>query len=161
MPATTPRTPNRPILAGVWLSMLLATACTPGDDSIDGSDTDGPATGPDMEVPVMKDSTPPSGDPDRLSEATEAARADLAGRMNVETAEIDVVERRFVTWRNGAMGCPEPDMMYTQALVPGVWIRLAIGDQRFDYHGSRSGTPFLCPTERAEAPLPPDDEPLA
>ncbi len=161
MPATTHRTPNGPILAGVWLGMLLAAGCAPGGDSSGDTDPGSQAAGPDMEVPVMKDSTPPSGDSDRMSEATEAARADLAGRMNVETADIEVVERRFVTWRNGAMGCPEPDMMYTQALVPGVWIRLAIGDQRFDYHGSRSGTPFLCPTERSEAPLPPDDEPLA
>ncbi|MBY6204945.1 hypothetical protein [Halomonas denitrificans] len=159
MPATTPRTPLGPTLVGACLSLLLAAGCAPGGN--DESAADDPAPGPDMEVPVMKDSTPPSGGPDRLDEATDAARADLAGRMDIDASDIDVVERRYVTWRNGAMGCPEPDMMYTQALVPGVWIRLAIGDRRFDYHGGRSGSPFLCPAERAEAPLPADDAPLA
>lgn len=160
MPATAFRTAHRSVLACIGLSLLLATGCAPGgDDRVDSSSDNG-AGGSDTEVPEMKDSTPPSGGPDRLAEATDAARADLARRMNVEPTTIEVVERRLVTWRNGAMGCPEPDMMYTQALVPGVWIRLAIDDRRFDYHGARTGEPFQCPAERAEAPLPPDDEPL-
>ncbi len=160
MPATPSRTVHRSVLACIGLSLLLAAGCAPGGDDTAESDADNRTGGSDTEVPEMKDSTPSSGGPDALDQSTEAARADLAAKMDVDPASIEVVERRFVTWRNGAMGCPEPDMMYTQALVPGVWIRLAIDDRRFDYHGARSAEPFLCPNERAEAPLPPDDEPL-
>lgn len=98
---------------------------------------------------------------DALVQATEAARRDLAAKLEIEPEAIEVIERRRVTWRNGAMGCPEPGMAYTQALVPGYWIRLRSGEEQFDYHGARDGSPFLCPADRAESPLPPDDNPLA
>ena len=33
--------------------------------------------------------------------------------------DVTVVSYEDVTWPDGALGCPEPGMSYTQALVPG------------------------------------------
>jgi hypothetical protein len=33
-----------------------------------------------------------------------------------------VVQAEAVTWPDGALGCPEPGIVYTQALVPGYWV---------------------------------------
>jgi len=96
--------------------------------------------------------------PESLSEYIEQARANLALRMELDDpATIEVVEARYVTWPNGAMGCPEPDMMYTQALVPGYRILLRSGGETFAYHGGRDQPPFYCPAQRAETPMPGDN----
>jgi len=56
-------------------------------------------------------------------------------------------------WRSGALGCPEPGMNYTQALVPGALIILAVGKETHGYHAKLGGKPFYCPSERAEEPV--------
>lgn len=95
--------------------------------------------------------------PESLSEYIEQARANLALRMELDDpATIEVVEARYVTWSNGAMGCPEPDMMYTQALIPGYRILLRTGGETYAYHGGRDQAPFYCPAQRAERPMPGD-----
>jgi len=85
-----------------------------------------------------------------------AARTDLARRLEIDEQTIEVSKAREVTWRDGALGCPEPDMMYTQALVRGYYIRLQAGDKFYAYHAGRDGQPFLCPEERSQPPA--DDE---
>jgi len=94
------------------------------------------------------------GFPPALATQIEAAREDLAGRLGRETAEIGVEHAGFVTWRNGAVGCPEPGMVYTEALVPGYRIVLTAGDDRHHYHGAQGQSPFHCPAERATEPIP-------
>jgi hypothetical protein len=59
-----------------------------------------------------------------------------------------------VTWRDGALGCPQPDRLYTQALVPGWRVQVADDARRISYHASRSGFWLLCPAGRAQPPLP-------
>lgn len=73
-----------------------------------------------------------------------AAIGDLASRLGVAPASIEVVHVRSVTWPNGALGCPEPGMVYTQALVPGYQVVLRHAGRVWLYHGSRDGDPFLC-----------------
>ena len=64
------------------------------------------------------------------------------------------VDAEPVTWPDGAMGCPTPGVMYTQALVPG-W-RLVVSDGRREmiYHASQRGAWVQCPAGRATRPLP-------
>ncbi|MGB0515139.1 MAG: hypothetical protein ACPGJE_09910 [Wenzhouxiangellaceae bacterium] len=96
--------------------------------------------------------------PESLSTFIDQARANLALRMELDDpAAIEVVEARYVTWPNGALGCPEPDMMYTQALVRGYRIMLRTGGETYAYHGSRDQPPFYCPARRAETPMPDGD----
>ena len=75
------------------------------------------------------------------------ATADLAERLDVAPDAIGVVRVEEVTWPNGGMGCPEPDMTYTQALVPGQFIQLEVDGQRYNYHSGGSRTPFLCTSQ--------------
>ena len=82
--------------------------------------------------------------PINLPQAIQLAQADLARRLNVSTAAIQVLEAKAVTWRDGSLGCPQPGMMYTQALVDGYFIRLSVGGIDYDYHGSLNRAPFLC-----------------
>lgn len=83
--------------------------------------------------------------------AAEAAIA-LARRLEIDEAEIELAEAQFVTWPNSALGCLEPDTMYTQALVPGYRIRLIANGRSHHYHGARDRPPFYCPAERVSAP---------
>jgi len=78
---------------------------------------------------------------------------DLAQRRGVAAESITVSNARPVTWRSGAIGCPEPGMSYTDALVPGVSILLKTGDEMVVYHAVVGGEPLLCPWGRAETPV--------
>lgn len=76
------------------------------------------------------------------------AKADLASREGVATDDIVVREARFVTWPDSSMGCPQPDMAYTQVQVDGTFIQLSIGTASFNYHSGGSRDPFLCEKDR-------------
>jgi len=93
-----------------------------------------------------------------LEEAVEAATEELAAQTGTPAGEIEVVRAQAVTWANGALGCPEEDMMYTQALVEGYFILLRSGGEEHAYHAGRDGQPFHCPAERSKAPPPGSDD---
>ena len=95
-----------------------------------------------------------------LDDAVEMARQDLADRLGSGAEAIRVVDARNVTWRNGALGCPEEDMMYTQALVQGMYILLEFDGERHAYHAGRDGVPFACPAERSQPPRDRDSGPV-
>ena len=88
-----------------------------------------------------------------LEDAVEMARQDLADRLGSGTEAIRAVDARQVTWRDGALGCPEEGMMYTQALVEGMYILLESDGEQYAYHAGRDGVPFACPAERSQSPL--------
>ena len=67
-------------------------------------------------------------------------------------------ETQPVTWRSGALGCPRPEMSYTQALVPGILIILKAHDTVYRYHSKLAGQPFYCPRKRVEKPMPLEGE---
>lgn len=52
-------------------------------------------------------------------EVRRAVVADAARRFKVAESAVVLTRAEQVTWPNGALGCPEPGTMYTQALVPG------------------------------------------
>jgi hypothetical protein len=70
--------------------------------------------------------------------------ADLAERLEVapETIEVESVESGV--WADGSIGCPDPDTVYTQALVPGARVSLSHDGDVYVYHQGGSGDPFLC-----------------
>jgi hypothetical protein len=79
-----------------------------------------------------------------VSTDVETATADLASRLEVDSADIEVISVEEVTWRDGSLGCPEPGMFYTQALVDGTRIVLGAGGRSYHYHAGGNRTPFLC-----------------
>jgi hypothetical protein len=88
-----------------------------------------------------------------MREQVAHAIVDLANSRGVEPETIVVVNARPVTWRSGAIGCPQPGMSYTEALVPGVSILLRSGEEISAYHAVVGGEPFPCPLDRVELPV--------
>ena len=88
-----------------------------------------------------------------LQSAIDDALTDAARRTGLKRAELEVLSAEAVTWSDGSLGCPQPGMMYTQALVPGFRVRIQAGGQEFDYHAGRIGVAAPCPPERAQAPV--------
>ncbi len=126
----------------------LAAGCAAGGTA--------PAVNPEQEVAEvqMKIKMPERGD---LTHAVAAARRDLAGRTGLAESELAVHTAEAVTWRDGSLGCPEPGMMYTQALVEGYLIRFEAGGERYEYHGVWGAAPAYCPADRARLPYRSDD----
>jgi hypothetical protein len=91
--------------------------------------------------------TVPRSEADLLTLA-KAARSDLAATLGVPEDEVSITGAAAVTWNDGSMGCPQPDMSYTQALVDGSRVTLMHDDTTYVYHQSGDGL-FLCeePTE--------------
>jgi hypothetical protein len=70
--------------------------------------------------------------------------ADLKERTGSSREEITVIRDQAVTWSDGSLGCPQPGVFYTQALVPGYWVVLQIGEKEYDYRASDRGYFVLC-----------------
>ena len=83
-------------------------------------------------------------------------RADAAKRAGVTPDKVKILAADAVTWADGSLGCPEPGMMYTQALVPGYRIAVDAAGTTFTYHAGPRGTFVHCPPERAQPPSPMD-----
>ncbi|ACL23974.1 hypothetical protein [Chloroflexus aggregans] len=76
-----------------------------------------------------------------------AAKQDLAQRLRIDAATIEVVSVEAVTWPDGSLGCPRPGMAYTQVLIDGLRILLRVGDQLYPYHSGNNQPPFLCESQ--------------
>jgi hypothetical protein len=70
--------------------------------------------------------------------------SDLSQNLGVDNQEIQIIKADSVVWNDGSLGCAQPGMMYTQALVNGYQVVLAVGDQEYDYRASDTGYFFLC-----------------
>lgn len=75
--------------------------------------------------------------------------ADLAGRLATSPETIEILRAEEAIWPDGALGCPKPGEVYTQAPVNGYWLQLAYAGITYDYRANQQGFYFLC-----ESPLP-------
>ncbi|WP_239453288.1 MULTISPECIES: hypothetical protein [Microbacterium] len=123
------------------------TASTPSAPEPSASATpSAPAPSASGEPPLIT-TTPgpiePTGEAVRVPPARwDAIVADLAARGITGTPEL--VSSHAVTWRNGALGCPQPGMSYTQALVDGMRVVVVVDGTEYDYRFGRGDTPRLC-----------------
>jgi hypothetical protein len=122
-------------LTGAWLACTLASGCALGQQ----------AGGPPPAVKEQAVSNVPA-------EMIEAALDDAANRSTTARADIKVTSAEAVTWSDGSIGCPQPGMLYTQALVAGYRIVLQAGTQVLNYHAAARGKPVFCPASRVVAP---------
>lgn len=108
------------------------------------------------EEPMTEKSPIPLPDDPAIQEWVRQAKDDLAQRMDTAVDQIELVEYRSVSWRDGSLGCPQPGMSYTQALREGYRLQLQINGQQYDYHGASGRAPFYCenanPKGNLEAP---------
>lgn len=113
---------------------------TPEDEILTEDTNPGPR--PPISVPIPEPLPAATGEvPMNL---LEAILADARSRLPTE-ASITVVRDQAVTWSDGSLGCPEPGMMYTQALVSGYWVVLDADGQTLDYRAGSSGGFKYCP----------------
>ena len=80
-----------------------------------------------------------------LKKFTDMAVKDLASRLKMEAASIEILSADAIVWPNSALGCPKPDMMYAQGTVPGFRIKLSSAGKEYVYNTDRTGTIVLCP----------------
>jgi hypothetical protein len=106
---------------------------------------------PTVEAPTETPSvveTPENGGQLPMSEVPEAlfdvVLADLLERTGSDRSMVEVIKSEFVVWSDGSLGCPQPGMMYTQALVDGYQVIFAVDGNTFDYHLSDRGAFVLC-----------------
>ena len=79
-----------------------------------------------------------------LKEATALAK--------VGRDQLVVVRAESVVWNDGSLGCPEPGMMYTQALVNGYWIVIEAAGRTYDFRVGSGGSFRLCPPGQGHPP---------
>ncbi len=136
---------SQPILAVAMSSRRAACAADTGGESADAAataDNREPSTKaePIGESPNTTDGLPP----DLLAEIVRAG----ATEAGVEPDAVEVVVAEAVTWSDGSIGCPEPGMMYTQALVPGYRLVLEVDGRKLNFHATESGDFRYCENPR-------------
>ena len=143
---------SRPATICVAVLIALLTACgaseqdNGGTDTPDGGDpTDGPDNAGDGNAGDGGTGDGGEGSSDALlGDEVMTAIDDLVRERDVERDEVEVRVTELVTWPDASLGCPQPDEVYTQALVDGYRIVLAVEGQEFTYHGERDSPPFQC-----------------
>jgi hypothetical protein len=160
---------RRSIAVAVALLVAIAGGCGEDDGGSHGSspatsapeDRDAPPTtitDPARTLPPGRGPTPVPSTTDRpvTGEVPEAILADVLAdastRTGVPVTEIVVLRDQAVTWPDGSLGCPEPGVVYTQALVPGYWVVLDAGGEPLDYRLGEGGTFVRCDDAVGAAP---------
>lgn len=159
-------------LAAVASAGILLAGCgtDTGGDPADSPTQTEPATQPAEEPTVTDDTSPtpipvptPTDDADALPtgpvdpsvlerDEVKAAIAAEAERRDVSEDEVEVIGFAEVTWSDGSLGCPQPGMHYTQALVDGEQLILEVDGERASYHAGRDGAFNYCADPMAPAP---------
>ena len=80
-------------------------------------------------------------------------------RLGVTPEDVAVVGYADVTWPDGSIGCPQPGMMYTQALVPGRQLLLEVGGEVASYHAGGDAAFGYCDAPQAPLPAEADTRP--
>ena len=140
------------------LTALALAACTPVSQPAPPAAQPAPPTlavvdaGLLVQEETIVVEKPTEGGQPMLPQVSEAI-ADLAGRLGVAPAQIEVVSVEAVVWPDGGLGCPQPGMMYPQVLQDGLRIQLAVDGVVYQYHSGGRRAPFLC--EHPAEPAPP------
>ncbi|MGB3185006.1 MAG: hypothetical protein WBG36_05605 [Ornithinimicrobium sp.] len=140
-----------PVLA----SLVLVSGCGQEAADTESSRTDSPTPSttnpPDQDLETVSDTAPNTSATPQVA----AAITDLATRQDIPATQVTVVELADVTWADGSIGCPQPGMQYSQALVSGQRLILSIDGagaesasgsdaSTFAYHAGRGGTFRYC-----------------
>ena len=132
-----------PLLLAVALA-LSACAARTGTSPTDASPSE--EGRPVRSAPDLV-TIPPSDEPaagDVPSDIMARLVADASERTGEELDAIEVVQAVAITWNDGSLGCPEPGVFYTQALVDGYHVILQAGDEELDYRVGAQGGFRLC-----------------
>lgn len=95
---------------------------------------DGPAPSPERVEPLPAPITGEVPD-DLLAPVLE----DATNRSGIAIGELVVVRSEFVEWPDGSLGCPEPGVLYTQAIIPGYRVEIEADGLILDYRLDDTG----------------------
>ncbi len=147
------------------VAALLVAGCSGGSEGleeplgrddldhavIDGSEQpreesggEAPAPEPGADPTLQADPVPPPPDAAPGPDLVAAAIQDAAQRTGVEPGTVEVPLAEPITWPDGSLGCPEPGLISTQALVPGYRIVVHADGRDFHYHGADGALPAFC-----------------
>lgn len=104
---------------------------------------------PEETTPIEQ---PRPGVPDTATKLISEVSQDLARRLNVDVQDVALESYEGLDWPDGSLGCPEPGMGYTMALVRGYRITLTAGGETYDYHAAASGYYVLCGSDGRPVP---------
>lgn len=139
--------------AGTQSSTVPATAASTAGD-VDGA---ADVTAPDDSMPTTTDATTATSaatseqtSPSSTTEPggstgevpggfLESVMADASSRSGVALPRLTVVRAESVVWADGSLGCPEPGVVYTQALVDGFWVEIDAAGVILDYRLTSDG----------------------
>jgi len=93
-----------------------------------------PATQADMDAALA--ACPPLAEDDERSRLTDLALADLADRLGVSTAVIQVSNVEATEFSDTSLGVPQPGMDYAQVITPGYILTLSADGGFYVYHGA-------------------------
>ena len=137
---------------GALLTLLVTACAAPGGEN--QTATDSPTRQPFSTV--APSSTTPEGTDDMSgnvpADILQTISQDAATVTATDVSDVELVMAKAVTWNDGSLGCPEPGMMYTQALVDGYQVVVRAADQEFDYRVGRSGAFMICEGGGIDAP---------
>jgi len=124
--------------------IVLLTACSPVSTSFPTpSEAQSVPDAPEEVAPKIT-STPSTPYDSDLQSLIEKAKLDLAQRLNISEAEINVISTIDVVWPDSSLGCPQPRTAYTQALTDGFLIRLEAGGELYEYHTNTNTQVIFC-----------------
>ncbi len=96
-----------------------------------------------------------AGIPDEIKKPFALISTDLQKRTNLPATSFQVAGFTMETFPDSAMGCPDPNLMYTQVLTPGYRIQVIAGGKNYDYRTNLAGTRIiLCGGNGRPAPAP-------
>ena len=125
------------------LAVLVAVAACSASSGAGGSGPVGPSA---SSAPSANDPGEPvaSGGAPLPAAIIDPIVADAAGRYSVDPSAVTIVEATAQTFSDGSLGCPEPGMMYTQALIDGYQVVVEVNGTQLDYRGSAPGRFRIC-----------------
>jgi hypothetical protein len=89
---------------------------------------------------------------DVLQGILDSILSETARLAKVRREQLVIVRAESVVWNDGSLGCLEPGMMYTQALVNGYWVVIDAAGRKYDFRVGSRGKFRLCPPGRGHPP---------
>jgi hypothetical protein len=135
-------------MATAAAALLVLAACAAPAGAPDASASDREPSGSPLETVQASASADPAPDaPHGIPQAAwDAILDDLSGRVDDPVSTATVVTAEAMTWNDGSLGCPQPGQVYTQALVEGYQVILAVDGREFDYRVGAGSDVRLCRT---------------
>ena len=132
------------LIIGAVSVVLAACTASSGTAGSESPPPSVPSAGPSTE-PVGPSTEPAGNGGSSLpTSITDPIVDDAATRLGVDPSAVTIVDGHAETWSDGSLGCPQPGMMYTQALVDGYQVVVEANGTQLDYRGRGPGQFQIC-----------------